>query len=71
MLGWNESYNWTKEQTLNAVRGRNHVVLDCEHNSYDNMLDMIDWLEEYGYTATIVDSRECIVVDRKVDGGAL
>ena len=68
MIGWNESYNWTREQTLNAVRGKTQVVLCCEHNSYDNMLEMVEWLDEAGYIGKIPDDRERIIVDRKVNG---
>lgn len=65
MIGWSEGYNWTKEQTLNAVRGETHVVLNCEHNDYNNMLNMVKWLDDAGFNAVISDSMERIVADKR------
>ena len=65
MTGWSEYYEWTRDQVMKVVRGRNHVVLDCEHNSAHNMRCMVQWLEEAGYACTIPEHGECIIVDRK------
>lgn len=54
MIGWNSSYNWTKQEVINAlVKARSErreiVRLDVEHCDYINERDILVWVREYGY----------------------
>lgn len=68
MLGWNESYNWTKEEfkkvviTSLEINEEKYVNLDCEHASYSNMKEIVGWAEERGYQAKINDNRDSVRV---------
>lgn len=57
-------YEWSKEQTFDAVKGLDHAELDCSRNSYNNKVEMANWLKEFGYKATISSDREKITADK-------
>lgn len=66
MIGWNDRYNWTREQVERTVIARlerdgdNHVSLDVEHSSASNIYDIIRWAEEMGYHATENERNETV-----------
>lgn len=57
MTGWNESYNWTREQFEKVImrefveKGSERISLDVEHCDRKNMDDIIIWAKERGYYA--------------------
>lgn len=67
MIGWSEDYNWTYEQFYNVCissleNGSDCMNLDCEHSSYENMEEIVEWANSHGYKAEISDTRESVRV---------
>ena len=70
MIGWNESYNWTREQFEEVVvrefveKGLEQISVDVEHSDRKNMNDIILWAKEMGYYA-FEKNMDTIVVSKK------
>lgn len=68
MIGWNEDYEWTYENFHNVIvtafniNGETRINLDCEHSSYDNMLEIVAWAQNDGYHAEIDSNKETVQI---------
>jgi len=68
MIGWNENYNWTYKQfkkvviTSLEIDDDEYVNLDCEHASYSNMEQIVEWAKKHGYHAEISNNLERVKV---------
>ena len=75
MIGWNESYNWTRGQFEKVIarefveKGSERISLDVEHSDRKNMDDIIIWAKEKGYHAFEKNADTIVISKNKINGG--
>lgn len=74
MIGWDPSYDWTKEETVKVindavVKGKTAINLDMEHSSAEGIRRVMGWIKEMGYEPVNNEHHESIHVELKKKKG--